>query len=83
MLVTATDKFTAGEYAIVNWYCSDAIDRQTAYKVIKRTPKRATLAAIYPRGLDRPFTVAIKTDGKREYAQHESTNYSLIYTYKG
>jgi hypothetical protein len=82
MLLTATDKFTPGEYAMVSWYCSDAIDRQTLYKVIKRTPKRATIAAIYPRGLDTPIVVSIQNDNGREYAQHATTNYSLIHTYR-
>lgn len=82
MLLTATDKFTAGDYAMVFWYCSDGIDRRTAYKVLKRTPKRATIAAIYPRGLDTPIVVTIKEDDGQEYAQHASTNYSLINAYK-
>jgi hypothetical protein len=82
MLLTATDKFTPGEYAMVSWYCSDAIDRQTLYKVIKRTPKRATLAPIYTNGMGTPIVVTIKSDVISEYAQHADTNYSLIQTYR-
>jgi len=82
MFYTATDKFTAGEYASVSWYCSDGIDRRTTYKVLKRTPKRATIAAIYPNGMDTPIVVTIQNDNGREYAQHAYTNYSLIYSYR-
>lgn len=82
MVYYAMDKFTAGEYASVNWVCSDAIYRQTTYKVLKRTPKRATIAAIYPNGMDRPIVVSIKDYNGREYAQHAYTNYSVIYAYR-
>lgn len=82
MFLQLSNKFTAGDYALVTWQCSDAITRETAYKVLTRTPKRATMAAIYPNGLDRPINVAIKSDGDREYAQHANTSYALIYAYK-
>lgn len=83
MLLQLSDTFTAGEYALVPWTCSDAITRETAYKVLKRTPKRATLAAIYPNRMGNPITVTIKSDEGREYAQHPSTSYAIIRAYKG
>lgn len=70
--------FESGEYAATRWICSDGIYRETIYKVVKRTPKRVTLAAIYPNGLDRPVTMPIERDGLIEVAYDKGRNYGRV-----
>ena len=78
MFISYTDRFEAGEYAATRWICSDGIYRETTYKVVKRTPKRVTLAAIYPNGLDRPVTMAIDHDGRKEVVYDKGRYYGKV-----
>ena len=70
--------FESGEYAATRWICSDGIYRETTYKVIKRTPKRVTLAAIYPNGLDTPMTLKVERDGLIEVAYDKGRYYGRV-----
>lgn len=78
MFISYTDRFEAGEYANCRWICSDGIYRDTIYRVVKRTPKRVTLAAIYPNGLDTPATIAIEHDGRKEVAFDKGRHYGRV-----
>ncbi len=78
MMIEFTNTFAAGEYAYADWTCSDAISRNTLYKVIKRTPKRVTLAAIYSNGLDRAVTYKIHNDNDREVIWDRDRAYARV-----
>jgi len=83
MIVESTKAFTTGQYAYAHWTCSDAISRLTIYKVIKRTPKRVTLAATYPNGQeDKPVILTIDNPNALECAWDKERFYAKVYPAK-
>ena len=74
-----TKQFETGEYAYGAWTCSDAITRETLYKVVKRTPKRVTLSAMYPgQRFDAAVTFTIEKDGDTEIVYDKDRYYARV-----